>query len=222
MSAVSSTFSDQLIKWPKVLLLGDSITEYSFSSDGQWASIIANKLIRIADIVNRGAEGYTTSQYKNILDSAMDGIETESIAAVIIELGTNNGWKKTGIENYIKNLDSIVNRLNVKYKISNDKFILICPPPVYENSDGLIPQVVAQYSNACLDYSMKSSLNAIDAYALFSSDPRGAKLFVDGIHFLPEGAKLFADTLFPQVKKLVIKSRGDLERNFPPYDAEEN
>ena len=47
------------MSWPRVVLLGDSITQYSFQELG-WGSYIQNLLQRKCDVYNRGYSGYNT------------------------------------------------------------------------------------------------------------------------------------------------------------------
>jgi hypothetical protein len=44
---------------PRILLVGDSITQESFQPNG-WGSALANWYIRRADVINRGLDGYNT------------------------------------------------------------------------------------------------------------------------------------------------------------------
>ncbi|CAG2232695.1 IAH1 [Mytilus edulis] len=39
--------------WPKLILIGSSSTQYSFSADGCWGSLLANFLQRKCDVINR-------------------------------------------------------------------------------------------------------------------------------------------------------------------------
>ena len=48
------------LTWPRVFLFGDSLTQYAFGSEGGWAAMLADKLQRKADVVNRGFSGYNT------------------------------------------------------------------------------------------------------------------------------------------------------------------
>lgn len=203
------------VKWPKVVLLGDSLTELSYSEDGKWASILANKIVGIGDVLNRGASGYSSSDWKNVLDIAMDGIDTKSVATVSILLGTNDARKKVGEGNYTQNLDWIVRRLNKKYKIDDQNIIVICPPPVYENPFGIEPGMVEKYAKACVNYVRLERTNAINAHSIFSMDGRGSKLFVDGVHFSSEGSHLLAQWLGSMVQRKILVFRGGLEKNFP-------
>lgn len=45
---------------PKILLLGDSITQWAFRPGG-WGNLLAQHYMRRADVVNRGFSGYNSS-----------------------------------------------------------------------------------------------------------------------------------------------------------------
>jgi len=58
-------------EWSRVVLLGDSITQYAFDYHG-WGSHIAGLLQRKCDIFNRGFSGYTTQYIIKILDDLIN------------------------------------------------------------------------------------------------------------------------------------------------------
>ena len=58
-------------RWPRVILLGDSITQYAFDGLG-WGSHVAGLLQRKCDIFNRGFSGYTTQYIIKILDELIN------------------------------------------------------------------------------------------------------------------------------------------------------
>ena len=45
--------------WPRVVVIGDSITEQG-SRNGGWVTLLAEALTRKCDVINRGFSGYTT------------------------------------------------------------------------------------------------------------------------------------------------------------------
>ena len=65
--------------WPRVILLGDSITQYAFNENG-WGSHIAGLLQRKCDIFNRGFSGYTTQYIVKILGEL---INTELVQVIM-------------------------------------------------------------------------------------------------------------------------------------------
>ena len=68
ISATSSAATSSAASWPRVLLFGDSLTQYAFGTDGGWAAMLAEKLQRKADVVNRGFSGYNSRWCRVILD----------------------------------------------------------------------------------------------------------------------------------------------------------
>jgi lysophospholipase L1-like esterase len=49
-----------MVKWPKVLLLGDSLTQFGFGANGCWVALLADALQRKCDVINRGLSGYNS------------------------------------------------------------------------------------------------------------------------------------------------------------------
>ena len=71
-ASVSHGVSGSLgVSYPRVLLFGDSLTQYSFGPEGGWAASLADKLQRRADVVVRGFSGYNTRWCRIILDQVM-------------------------------------------------------------------------------------------------------------------------------------------------------
>ena len=50
--------------WPRVVLIGDSITQQGGRAGGGWVARLAEALERKCDVVNRGFSGYTTRTIK--------------------------------------------------------------------------------------------------------------------------------------------------------------
>ena len=67
-SQESSSSSNKPLRYPRVILFGDSLTQYSFSHEGGWGTMLADKLQRKADVVVRGYSGYNTRWCRIILD----------------------------------------------------------------------------------------------------------------------------------------------------------
>jgi hypothetical protein len=55
------------LDWPRLILFGDSLTQYSFS-EGGWGAMLAHKLQRRCDVINRGFSGYNSKWCRMILD----------------------------------------------------------------------------------------------------------------------------------------------------------
>uniref|UniRef100_A0A2C9KZI4 SGNH hydrolase-type esterase domain-containing protein n=1 Tax=Biomphalaria glabrata TaxID=6526 RepID=A0A2C9KZI4_BIOGL len=120
--------------WPKVFLFGASITEYSFSKDGCWGTLLADYLQRKCDVIVRGFAGYTTRNGKQVLPHLLDAKLAKDVVAMTVLLGSNdandkgrNPWEHVSLQEYENNLKEIVSYA-VSQGISSDKIILITPP----------------------------------------------------------------------------------------------
>lgn len=81
------------VSWPKIILFGDSFTQRSFSTEGQWGAILADHFQRKCDVVARGFSGYNTRMCKAALP-AIFGSLGKPIAAVVVFLGANDANSK--------------------------------------------------------------------------------------------------------------------------------
>ncbi|MEE6476782.1 hypothetical protein FKM82_011215 [Ascaphus truei] len=79
-----------MISWPRVVLFGDSITQFAFEANA-WGSSLANKLVRRCDVLNRGLSGYSTRWAKLVLPRLIPkSCHPENIVAVTIFFGAND------------------------------------------------------------------------------------------------------------------------------------
>ncbi|KAJ7414444.1 isoamyl acetate-hydrolyzing esterase 1 [Willisornis vidua] len=128
------------LRWPRVLLFGDSITEYSFQENG-WGANLADRLVRKCDVLNRGISGYNTRWAKLILPRLItESTNAESIVAITIFFGANDSALKelnpkqhVPLEEYASNLKSMIQYLK-SVDITEDRIILITPPPLQESA----------------------------------------------------------------------------------------
>ncbi|NXF86438.1 IAH1 esterase, partial [Eubucco bourcierii] len=146
MALPESVSRGRLLLWPRLVLFGDSITEYSFQ-EGGWGTFLAERLLRRCDVFNRGFSGYNTRWAKLLLPRLIAaGAGAESTAAVTLFFGANdsaleelNPKQHVPLEEYAANLKSMVHYLS-SVGITEDRVILITPPPLQE----------AAWEKACL------------------------------------------------------------------------
>ena len=104
------------LEWPRVVFLGDSLTQYSFSEQDHWGALIANKLQRTADVLNRGFSGYTAGMIHALLPQLAPTFG-RPVVAITIMVGTTDafGWVAThAVSKYKMHLTGIVDYLQVK------------------------------------------------------------------------------------------------------------
>ncbi len=98
--------------WPRVVLLGDSLTQQTISPSRRWGAMLANALQRRADVLARGFSGYTSRNYRRFLPEILGGGlldgDGAEVAAVLVFLGANDGndpeinpWQAVPIEEYV-------------------------------------------------------------------------------------------------------------------------
>ncbi|KAI1308232.1 Isoamyl acetate-hydrolyzing esterase 1 -like protein [Halotydeus destructor] len=229
--------------WSKVILLGDSLTEYCLSPDGQWASLLGDRLKRVADIVVRGFAGYNSKWILDLLPELFPETHVfDDVSVVVIFLGANDAapdgclfGQHVPISEYKTNLAAIV-QFFAERGVTKDKIILMTPPKFYERFNDflktLLPpfldaslvlprsdQLTAQYARACVEVGLDISVDTLDLHDIFTRDSRGDALSNDGIHFSAEGSELVFENLWPLVEPKILKYVGSkkLTMNFPEF-----
>ncbi|XP_026868669.1 isoamyl acetate-hydrolyzing esterase 1 homolog [Electrophorus electricus] len=202
------------ITWPRVVLFGDSITQFSFQANG-WGSEIANKLARKCDVVNRGLSGYNSRWATVVLPRIIPKRAPDaSIAAVTIAFGANdcsledkNPQQHVPCEEYKENLKEMVKFL-ASAGVSNDKVILITPPPLHEewwekecilkgSSLNRLNSVTGQYAQACVQTASHCGVDVLDLWSLMQKDGEDFSVYLsDGLHLSDKGNQFVAEHLW--------------------------
>jgi lysophospholipase L1-like esterase len=220
------------MKWKKLILLGDSITQNGWSKQSMWGANLADLLQRKCDVINRGFSGYNSEKIRIILPSIFEEFESDSIAGVIIMLGSNDSTKlykiqHVPVERYKANLEYIVDYLTLS-GIDRQKIILISPP---KKDDEVWAKVMQDYApnepSYHFDYLVKDYVKSVKKVAyekdtLFVDfngimEELGEKykeLLSDGLHLNEKGSDLLFEILKPLVVECITK---DLKENFPSW-----
>jgi lysophospholipase L1-like esterase len=119
---------------PKVYLLGDSITQWSFSTEHcGWGASLADWFGRSVDIVNRGFSGYNSRMYKFLVLKLLPSFDPD-ILMMTLFLGANDsssGDQRVPLDEYRDNLISIISYCQMKVNPEME-ILLITPSPVDE------------------------------------------------------------------------------------------
>ena len=132
----------------RIVLLGDSITQLSFSAiDAGWGAHLTDVYQRRADVVNRGMSGYNTDWYLRYLRSPQGRADVfgegshdaDLIRIAVIFFGANdascaelNPRHHVPMDRYKENLKEIAAIINEA--ASGAKIIFVAPPPVHHPS----------------------------------------------------------------------------------------
>ncbi|XP_077607176.1 isoamyl acetate-hydrolyzing esterase 1 homolog [Crocuta crocuta] len=205
--------------WPRVLLFGDSITQFSFQQGG-WGAALADKLVRKCDVLNRGFSGYNTRWAKIILPRLIkkeDGLDNP--VAVTIFFGANDSALKdenpkqhVPLDEYVGNLKSMVRYLQ-SVGVPEHRIVLITPPPLCEaawerecRAQGCklnrLNLVAGDYAAACLHAARDCGTEVLDLWTLMQKDGQDFSSFLsDGLHLSPKGNEFLFSHLWPLIEK---------------------
>ncbi|EHB07714.1 Isoamyl acetate-hydrolyzing esterase 1-like protein [Heterocephalus glaber] len=209
--------------WPRVLLFGDSITQFSFQQGG-WGAALADRLVRKCDVLNRGFSGYNTRWAKIILPRLVGS--RDSPAVVTIFFGANdsslrdeNPRQHVPLEEYTANLSAMVRYLH-SVGVTESRVVLVTPPPLWEAAweEECVAQgetrsgawrnrrnsVTGEYARACAQVAHDCGTDVLDLWTLMQKDDQDLSAYLsDGLHLSPEGNNFVFSHLWPLVEKKV-------------------
>ncbi|XP_049997878.1 isoamyl acetate-hydrolyzing esterase 1 homolog isoform X2 [Alexandromys fortis] len=205
--------------WPRVLLFGDSITQFSFQPGG-WGALLADRLVRKCDVLNRGFSGYNTRWAKIILPRLIrEENSVETPVAVTVFFGANDASLKgenpkqhVPLDEYRANLRDMVQYL-ASAGIPQERVILITPPPLHEAAWekecilkgcklNRLNSVVGEYANACLQAARDCGTDVLDLWTLMQKDNQDFSSYLsDGLHLSPVGNEFLFLNLWPLLDK---------------------
>ncbi|KAK2891824.1 hypothetical protein Q8A73_017489 [Channa argus] len=224
--------------WPKVILFGDSITQFSFQANG-WGTEIANQLARKCDVVNRGLSGYNSRWAKIVLPRLISSHNSADIAAVAVFFGANdsaledkNPQQHVPLQEYLENLKEI-NRLLASAGVPADKVIFITPPPIHEPSwekECILKgcplnrhnSVAGQYAQACVQAAHQCGTDVLDLWTLMQKDGQDYTMYLsDGLHLSEKGNQFLAQHLWGLLESrvanlpFILPYWGDVDAKIP-------
>lgn len=173
-------------KGPKVLWLGDSITQgFGPLRSAHIYANVANRLLNY-DIINQGIGGYVYDK-KSLLK--MEGYKPEKI---IVALGTNQYGSETmtDVEEYYERLMELYGK---------DTPVL-CVTPLWrgDNVDG-IPTLIKYCENIKKIAAKYANVKIVDGFKLV---PHLSEYFLDNLHPNGLGAEMYGRNLVLEIQKL--------------------
>ncbi|XP_053202114.1 isoamyl acetate-hydrolyzing esterase 1 homolog [Panonychus citri] len=218
--------------WSKVILIGDSLVQFSFNPDsGCWASMLANSLQRISDVVTRGFSGYTSRSIRNVLPDILSKDDYDQAACIILFIGVNDACDNTSIQHVPKdqtedNLTAILAYLK-EQGVPTSKIIMLTPTCFFFDEfqaihDFKLPQRYPdEYSKIVRRVADKAGVEIVDTNKLSNEHPNPRSLFYDGIHLNRTGAELLYKAIWPSVVKRVTDFHGSFEIKLPIWEIKE-
>ncbi|XP_072020920.1 isoamyl acetate-hydrolyzing esterase 1 homolog isoform X1 [Amphiura filiformis] len=216
--------------WPKIILFGDSITQFSFG-EGGWGAFIADKLQRKCDVVNRGLSGYNTSLAKLALPRLLPKSQIPQVSVLTLFMGANDAaleelypQQYISVSSYVANMKAMIDYLQ-EGGLEASKIVLITPPPIYGEGWKKHCQTtygVAQnrtnantglYAKACCTVAKDLGIEVLDIYTIMQQEPKWERYLLDGLHLSPDGNQFLGEQLW---KMLEPKTR-DLPMQLPDW-----
>mmetsp|Transcript_11445 Transcript_11445/g.34663 ORF Transcript_11445/g.34663 Transcript_11445/m.34663 type:complete len:303 (-) Transcript_11445:66-974(-) len=212
----------------KVVLFGDSITQYSFHAGG-WGQRLTEYFSRRADVLNRGFAGYNTLYAHLALQRLLPG-ELSDAALWTVGLGANDSMLPGSevhlpASEYEANLCAILGRIQTASG-GRAAIIVIGPPPKVDDQEaGQSSASSAEYAEIASRCAAAYGAEFLDMHAAMSSTGRPFSDFShDGVHYNTAG-NAFAferirgviDTRLPQlaVPRDPVTGRYDLPNASP-------
>nr|XP_039267736.1 GDSL esterase/lipase At5g62930-like [Styela clava] len=204
--------------WKKMILFGDSLTQYSFQPQG-FGSAIANELQRKADVINRGFSGYNTDNAVAMLHGVFPTGSLKAEDAITVCFGANDSvlsgfHQHVPIQRYESNCRKIINHLTGLGLPSSR--ILIISPPVVDTEKWLAHLIsenkgtevdrdnenTKKYAEACSRVASDMSCPFVNLWESFMQEEEYNKLLNDGLHFSEEGNRLVTKLILPHILKM--------------------
>uniref|UniRef100_A0A8C8VMU1 Isoamyl acetate-hydrolyzing esterase 1 homolog n=1 Tax=Pelusios castaneus TaxID=367368 RepID=A0A8C8VMU1_9SAUR len=221
MAVVEAARRSRLLPWPRVVLFGDSITEFSFQDSG-WGVLLAQKLVRKCDVLNRGLSGYNTRWANIVLPRLISkSSNVENTIAVTIFFGANDSALKDATPNqhvplneYADNLKSMIQYLK-SIGITEDRIILITPPPLCESTWekeciakgeklNRFNSNTGEYAKACVQVARDCGTEILDLWTLMQKTNQDFSSYLaDGLHLSAAGNNFLAAQLWSLLEKKI-------------------
>lgn len=214
-----------MLVFNKLILFGDSITQYSNNQDGfALAPALQHRYSRQLDVVTRGFSGYNTNHGTIVLRELLkaENAQNGHIKLLSIFMGTNDAattFQHVPLAKYVQNLHSMVKlaeTYNIKVVIvgpglHDPKLVALSRPEKYE-ADFSSNEATRRYSDAARKVTQAYGLPFVDLWnefqkyggwsteELLTGTPDLGALLDDGIHYTPQGYRVFYDALVATIE----------------------
>lgn len=185
---------------PRILLLGDSITQQSFGAGG-WGSAVANWYMRRADVINRGLSGYNTRWVRHHLSTISETMPSGGeFQFGTIFFGANDcaaNHQHVPVAEYKANLKALVEWM---HSIGIKRVVLMTPPPMapekhilarnlHPEDETRTDAAHAQYGDAMKEVGVSLGVPVVDVRGgiMHALGANWRDALWDGLHLSPQG-----------------------------------
>lgn len=223
----------------KILLIGDSITQYSIQIKDNlgWGCHLNEFYMNKADILIRAKKSHTTTSMLPHISEIFNENNNEqyisNLDMVVLTLGSNDAsnpsvkkWMQyTSLEDYENNINKILDIMSNKVKY----ILLVTPPQMHtENWNKfsakhykLEPNIKSNeltktYADKIKEIKNKRKESNIYLVDLWEQN-WGHTAFVDGLHLSKEGNKLFFNALKKTINLIPEMDPKNIQDNIPDF-----
>jgi lysophospholipase L1-like esterase len=199
----------------RIVLVGDSLTQFSVRYPNGWALRLASRYERKADIVVRGFSGYTSQLLLKYLDSILASLslpDSKEVDCVVLWIGANDAAhppciQHVPVEHYVQNVQRIVDVLkghSTSRKYAKHVIVLGVPAVAPHAADRSLPQTRA-YTEALLAQVQRADL-VVDIGAKMLSRADWMDMLPDGLHFNEKGEQFVSEVVADALEQLGYSS----------------
>ncbi|KAJ3291924.1 hypothetical protein HDU79_001906 [Rhizoclosmatium sp. JEL0117] len=231
------------MSFDQVILLGDSLTDFSMRPGG-WGLQLVTAFGRKFDVKFRGVTASNSWNLRYMLPSILQETPANRIRLITILIGTNDYtvpdyWTHVNLEVYKENLKVILTEIS--HKVPNAKVLIMTPPPMSArdwNDGAYLIENAVNYRDACIQTvtALQAEMPNVTllnlwnvfvpskAYTNADWDPASiSHFFEDELHFGIEGHNL----VFANVMKTIVSQWPELNPEtmpdmFPPPNTYPN
>lgn len=202
-------FSAMNFKAKKVILFGDSITEFG-TRPGGYVDLLKKDLDPAKyEVIGSGIGG---NKVYDLYLRMEEDVLNKKPDLVLIYIGVNDVWHKlrhntgTDYPKFIQFYQALINKMQAR----GIKVVLCTPALIGEKKDGAneMDAELNRYSDAIRGLAVKNNLPIADLRKLFTTyeqennagNVEKGILTVDGVHLNDKGNRTLADTLLPFIK----------------------
>ncbi|XP_065180169.1 isoamyl acetate-hydrolyzing esterase 1 homolog [Sycon ciliatum] len=220
-------------RWQRVYLLGDSLTQQSFSLGG-WGARLADGYQRQFDVINRGFSGYTSAYVAGILPRLAEEDQLllrGDVAAAVVTLGCNDAVLEVDprhipVDQYIHHMRTISAQL-VEAGVPVEKQVFVGTPPVAEakwadHCKSLGREMNLSNDNTRLYSEALSKLAAeigvarfVELHSAVQRVDDWQNLLSDGLHLSPSGNEFVAE----KIAQALVGVLPAAQPAYPLWDA---
>jgi len=229
----------QMGPYEQFILFGDSITQMSCAQDlgFAWTPALQNVYIRNLDVINRGFNGYNTTQALKALPLFMPTLIQAKIRFMTIFFGANDAvlpdsptHQHVPLQEYKENLRSLITHETIE--AHQPRIILITPGPVDEYQFFARQRTAEHtklYADACREIGKELGVPVLDLWSVFMAEAgwrKGEPLLHDGMYTLINDKSETLETKFgiglhfnPKAYKLLFEATLNvIRREWPDQD----